>query len=591
MDKSIDLRFIFLLLVVALCSCFSFRAYLVSEESEVLDSSILEYKESLQANSKNLILIDKMYPTKSGNRPEWGIPEPLDVSKFKGRTHISFEERTFKGLNIWIDFYGVVYCSYVDSPYSMTFIEDKLVWQPVEKAKSYNIYTSNYSVLNQVEEPELQLYNNVASLTLPMVSIDTTETEYLISAIDKYGLESPPVRKGYVPLDQNGIDFDVEIVASPDSVFLVGEDISWDYKLNNENVKVKEAEWAGVVENPNEVGFYKVYLRVQDISGIWSNWFEKDYPIGKRLYAPTAKIIVEPSNNITTLSKVKWAYSYEDKDNNEIIDVEWQNAQTRYTQEGIYKVKLRVKDSTGLWSEWTQKEITVTKGNNKPTATIKVNPSKNITTETILNWDLDYYDPEGDALVSVQWENKKNSYSTPGEYTVRVRVQDSNGYWSDWSSRKINVLSLANPYIIVSPEEDIYTDTKLNWSYNHPNTATISEVEWINKKETYPAGKHVVKVRFKTTNNVWSDWYSKTINVYEKINDSELDDSIIEIPIQPEETPIIPEEIVNSSDDPNVEDEQLEKPTENTPIPQEPEEVLEDTLPQLDKTKHGTLKK
>ena len=87
--------------------------------------------------------------------------------------------------------------------------------------------------------------------------------------------------------------------------------------------------------------------------------------------------------------------------------VSWGKQRTETLPAGTNTIQLRVADAYGQWSNWVSKTIKVTT-NRPPVAVIKMNPSSDIDTSTTITFSYaDSYDPDGDAIIDAQWENKK----------------------------------------------------------------------------------------------------------------------------------------------------------------------------------------
>lgn len=160
---------------------------------------------------------------------------------------------------------------------------------------------------------------------------------------------------------------------------------------------------------------------------------------------PKVDIVMSPNKNIRSETLITWDYNYSDPENDKIIDVEWDNKKLSYSA-GTHTVRVRVKDSAGNWSNWSEKTFYVEEAsdssvNAKPVANIKMTPNKNITNETIISWDYTYSDIEGHSKKEVEWTNKHDTYPA-GTHTVGVRVQDQYGAWSDWSEITFEVTAV-----------------------------------------------------------------------------------------------------------------------------------------------------
>lgn len=78
---------------------------------------------------------------------------------------------------------------------------------------------------------------------------------------------------------------------------------------------------------------------------------------------PVAKITHNHPEEIQVGQDVSWSYSpSSDPDGDELVEVEWEGNVSSFESIGTYLVKLRVKDSKGLWSEWESLEVNVNNG-------------------------------------------------------------------------------------------------------------------------------------------------------------------------------------------------------------------------------------
>ncbi|MBS4030106.1 MAG: Ig-like domain-containing protein [Clostridiales bacterium] len=97
-----------------------------------------------------------------------------------------------------------------------------------------------------------------------------------------------------------------------------------------------------------------------------------------------------------------------------------------------------VKNITGEQLESTY-NFSFTTGE-KPVAVITMSPQSGITTSTVITWGYEEsYDPNSFDIVAAEWEGKQDIYPEEGEYTVRLRVQNEYGTWSEWVETTFNV--------------------------------------------------------------------------------------------------------------------------------------------------------
>ncbi len=74
---------------------------------------------------------------------------------------------------------------------------------------------------------------------------------------------------------------------------------------------------------------------------------------------PVASFKVVPTEGITTTTLLEFDYSASTTEDNEVNDVKWENMKQRYDEPGIKKIRLKVQDKNGNWSEWTEEQIVV----------------------------------------------------------------------------------------------------------------------------------------------------------------------------------------------------------------------------------------
>jgi alpha-tubulin suppressor-like RCC1 family protein len=75
----------------------------------------------------------------------------------------------------------------------------------------------------------------------------------------------------------------------------------------------------------------------------------------------------------------------------------------------------------------------------QPVAKIKVFPEKDILTTSNIEYSAKTSVVEDDEIKASKWENNLPRFAKPGEYTIKLKVQDKNDNWSDWASKKIVV--------------------------------------------------------------------------------------------------------------------------------------------------------
>lgn len=311
-------------------------------------------------------------------------------------------------------------------------------------------------------------------------------------------------------------------------------------KVSKEKISLLRNVKTNSIELPVQSNFY--------VSSIDENGFESapvgiDYT-GYQNQAPIAKITMTPNQAITTATSIQWSSSESiDPDGDRIIDVEWKGKQQVYGVAGTYTVELRVQDSNENWSKWTSHTFSIQKVNEKPVAVLEMSPSSNIETNTYINWSAaSSIDADGDSIVNKEWrlDSRSVQSSEPngvinvvGTHVMKLRVQDSNGLWSDWVEKTFTVSNpnrnpVANFYLSNPAINSVATSSTLSWvdASTDPDGDSIAAKEFKlngmivssfpNKIAT--VGNHTIDLRVKDSKGAWSDWKTIIINVQHPVN-------------------------------------------------------------------------
>ncbi len=116
-----------------------------------------------------------------------------------------------------------------------------------------------------------------------------------------------------------------------------------------------------IVKNAKHMNADLILQRVGGASYVQSNKlylsFSSVNAISK--IEPVASFRVIPAEGITTTTHLEFDYSESVTEDNEINDVKWENMSPRYSEPGIKKIRLRIQDKNGNWSEWVERQIVV----------------------------------------------------------------------------------------------------------------------------------------------------------------------------------------------------------------------------------------
>lgn len=171
---------------------------------------------------------------------------------------------------------------------------------------------------------------------------------------------------------------------------------------------------------------------------------EKGY-LDASMVTPTVVILPKKDNNLgrevfSDASNITWEYDAADPRNKKITEVEWGGDKRDKYPVGTYIVKIRVKNEVEIWSEWSTFKLNVLQEKPIAVMSVKAKDSGTLFTEKtqVITSMSASTDPDGDKIVSYEWKNKKEFYPI-GKHTIELRVRDSEGYWSDWASKEIEV--------------------------------------------------------------------------------------------------------------------------------------------------------
>lgn len=256
------------------------------------------------------------------------------------------------------------------------------------------------------------------------------------------------------------------------------------YIMNNRLYHLQDSD----ASNKNNFTVYAKYRTPSDKTlsitmsiPYFENNVDIDGPIDQE-EKPEVSIIMAPSSNITPTTQITWNYQFSDSQDSTPAQVEWDNQKSTYPV-GQHTVRVRAMNSRGVWSDWSSFTFTVAEQNqepetpivgNKPVTNIYMSPETNLTPDTIISWNYSYYDQDGDREAAVEWDNKSDKYSA-GTHTVRVRVKDSSGAWSDWSSKTFTVTDKnSGNTVTTKTPHSVYTKSTAN------NSISLKEGETYN---------------------------------------------------------------------------------------------------------------
>jgi len=226
---------------------------------------------------------------------------------------------------------------------------------------------------------------------------------------------------------------------------------------------------------------YEVKVRFYDALNVPSNYITNTITVTNRPpNMPTVNVNNTQQKNINGKIKVYLTASATDPDG-DTVTYEWSGkANDNLYPIGTNVVKVRTKDSHGVYSAWQ----TVTFITNRPPniPTITVNKTRTVKSgKFMVTLTPNATDPDGDA-VTYEWSGKaSDNYYTVGTHTVKVRAKDIHGEYSDWGSTTFTIVN--NP-----PSTPVITRT--------PSGANVSPNDNVTIKasSTDPEGDHITYV-------------------------------------------------------------------------------------------------
>lgn len=150
-----------------------------------------------------------------------------------------------------------------------------------------------------------------------------------------------------------------------------------------------------------------------------------------------------------------------------------------------------------------------------PIASFTIGNEEIIAGETTVIYNTTSSSPSGLQIVNEEWIGRQEIYSTPGNYTVTYRVQDSSGQWSDAYSLTLTVIKPHTPPVAnFATDRDTYKMGELViYSDYSTDEVGITDRKWENRQLAFfTPGK--TSIRLTVTNKFGlTSTFEKTITI------------------------------------------------------------------------------
>jgi gliding motility-associated-like protein len=284
-------------------------------------------------------------------------------------------------------------------------------------------------------------------------------------------------------------------------------------------------------------GTYTYKVRLMD-DGCWSDYSAE---MSGEIYPAPNKPVIDPVADVCLGDKLTFTttsglvrYRWQETGSGTVIT--GTNSTIEEYAPGTYTYRVRVQNTYNCWSVWSD-AVTATV-NAISSASVAIDPvtdvcfGENLTFTAPAGFVL-YVWTAGDGTVDTSTNNTK-SVTSAGVHYYRVKVQDANGCWSDYSA----VASGEVYDIPVKPVIDPVTDVCFGDTLTLETTPGLARYRWrettsltltnttVNTLSLTATGAYAYQVRVRDAHNCWSEW-SDIVNV--KINDLPAKPSILPV--------------------------------------------------------------
>lgn len=228
-------------------------------KKDSLTSMISSNIRILQTATDSYLLKTNQYPTVQ--QPTIEQPQLIDIEELYPKYLKSKPDYDkLKNQYYWVDAYGQVWGASVEGPSNIHEGSDIIEWSHNERVVGYNLYqVVDNTITGKVETKKISLLSKYnAEEYLDRVQIEKPDSQFLLSALDEYGLESAPVglsnnpyQDGFKPLRNKEGEFLFEITSK--------ELMYWDdFRVVEDKPAGTSIEYSFSIQNKD--GEYQSYI-------------------------------------------------------------------------------------------------------------------------------------------------------------------------------------------------------------------------------------------------------------------------------------------------------------------------------------------
>jgi gliding motility-associated-like protein len=215
----------------------------------------------------------------------------------------------------------------------------------------------------------------------------------------------------------------------------------------------------------------------------------------------------------TATSGYVWYEWIETTENDTVVNTD--NTMEK-TAAGSYTYKVRVQNTNGCWSEYSDEATGIV--DTVPAKPV-INPVTDICLGEVLTFETEagydsYYWVEVNTNTIIITAASKITEALTGTYTYKVRVQNSQGCWNEYSDAVSGEIYALPETPVINPVTDVCYGETLTFTA----TSGYTQYEWVeitgndtvvNTNNTIvktAAGSYTYKVRVQNTNGCWSNY-------------------------------------------------------------------------------------